>query len=62
MGLAPYGEPKYADLILDELDRPEADGTFRLDMDYFDYATGLTMTNGASTPCSADRRGSRSRR
>ena len=45
MGLAPYGEPKYVDLILDELIDLKADGTFRLNMDYFNYATGLTMTN-----------------
>jgi carbamoyltransferase len=45
MGLAPYGQPKYADLILDKLIDLKQDGTFRLDMDYFDYATGLTMTN-----------------
>lgn len=46
MGLAPYGEPKYADLILDYLLDLKDDGTFRLNMDYFNYATGLTMTNG----------------
>jgi carbamoyltransferase len=45
MGLAPYGEPKYVDLILDNLIDVKEDGTFRLDMSYFDYATGLTMTN-----------------
>ena len=45
MGLAPYGEPKYAQLILDELIDLKADGSFRLDMSYFDYCTGLTMTN-----------------
>ena len=45
MGLAPYGEPKYADLILGELMDLKADGTFRLDMRYFNYCTGLTMTN-----------------
>ncbi|MGD8617675.1 MAG: carbamoyltransferase [Gammaproteobacteria bacterium] len=45
MGLAPYGEPKYVDLILDRLIDLKADGTFRLNMDYFNYATGLTMTN-----------------
>ena len=44
-GLAPYGEPKYADLILDKLIDVKEDGTFRLDMSYFNYATGLTMTN-----------------
>jgi carbamoyltransferase len=46
MGLAPYGEPKYAQLILDHLIDLKADGSFRLDMSYFDYGTGLTMTNG----------------
>src|SRR6185437_4014378 len=45
MGLAPYGEPKYAQLILDHLIDLKADGSFRLDMSYFDYCTGLTMTN-----------------
>jgi carbamoyltransferase len=45
MGLAPYGEPKYVDLILDKLLDLKEDGTFRLDMSYFNYATGLTMTN-----------------
>jgi carbamoyltransferase len=45
MGLAPYGEPKYADLILDNLLDLKNDGSFRLDQSYFDYCTGLTMTN-----------------
>jgi len=45
MGLAPYGEPKYTDLILEKLLDLRADGTFRMDMKYFNYATGLTMTN-----------------
>jgi carbamoyltransferase len=45
MGLAPYGEPKYTNLILDKLVDLKEDGTFRMDMDYFNYATGLTMTN-----------------
>ena len=45
MGLAPYGEPKYADLIREKLIRVADDGSFQLDMSYFDYATGLTMTN-----------------
>lgn len=44
MGLAPYGVPKYADLILDNLIDLKKDGTFRLNMDYFNYTTGLTMT------------------
>jgi carbamoyltransferase len=46
MGLAPYGEPKYVDLILDNLLDLKEDGTFRLEMSYFNYATGLTMTGG----------------
>ena len=45
MGLAPYGEPRYAGLILDKLLDLKKDGTFRLDMQYFNYCTGLTMTN-----------------
>ena len=45
MGLAPYGEPKYASLILERLMDLKEDGTFRLDQSYFDYCTGLTMTN-----------------
>ena len=45
MGLAPYGEPVYADLIRDKLIDIKPDGSFRLDQDYFNYATGLTMTN-----------------
>jgi carbamoyltransferase len=45
MGLAPYGEPKYKRLILDNLIDLKADGSFRLDLSYFDYCTGLTMTN-----------------
>jgi len=45
MGLAPYGEPKYVDKILTHLLDLKDDGTFRLDMTYFNYATGLTMTN-----------------
>jgi carbamoyltransferase len=46
MGLAPYGEPRFAQTILDHLIDLKPDGTFRLDLDYFDYCTGLTMTNG----------------
>ena len=46
MGLAPYGEPRYAKTILDHLIDLKADGSFRLDMSYFNYCTGLTMTNG----------------
>jgi len=45
MGLAPYGEPKYADLILENLLDLKADGSFRLNLDYFDYCTGATMVN-----------------
>ena len=45
MGLAPYGEPKYKDLILEKLIDVKEDGSFRLDMSYFNYCTGLTMTN-----------------
>lgn len=45
MGLAPYGEPKYTQLILDHLIDLKPDGSFRLDMSYFDYCTGLYMTN-----------------
>ena len=45
MGLAPYGEPKYKDIILNNLIDVKADGTFRLTMKYFNYATGITMTN-----------------
>ncbi len=44
MGLAPYGEPKYADLIREKLVHVCADGSIRLDMDYFDFADRLTMT------------------
>ena len=45
MGLAPYGEPRYVGLIKAHLIDIKPDGTFRLDMRYFNYATGLTMTN-----------------
>lgn len=45
MGLAPYGEPKYADLIKEKLIQVAEDGSFQLDMSYFNFATGLTMTN-----------------
>lgn len=47
MGLAPYGEPKYAALMLDKLIDLKDDGSFRLDQRYFNYATGLTMANRA---------------
>jgi carbamoyltransferase len=46
MGLAPYGEPIYANRILDNLIDLKEDGSFRLDLSYFDYCTGLAMTNG----------------
>lgn len=45
MGLAPYGRPVYAQTILDHLVDVKADGSFRLDLQYFDYCTGFTMTN-----------------
>ena len=45
MGLAPYGEPKYRDLLLDHVIDLKPDGSFRLDQSYFDYCTGLRMTN-----------------
>ena len=45
MGLAPYGEPKYKDVIMRELIDLKNDGSFKLNMKYFNYATGLTMTN-----------------
>jgi len=47
MGLAPYGEPRYAKLILDRLIDLKSDGSFKLDLSYFDYCTGLRMTNKA---------------
>ena len=47
MGLAPYGEPRFVDLILDKLVRLKDDGSFKLNIDYFNYVHGLTMTNGA---------------
>ena len=45
MGLAPYGKPKYTDIILNKLIDLKEDGTFMLDQKYFNYSTGLTMTN-----------------
>jgi carbamoyltransferase len=45
MGLAPYGSPKYKDLIIENLIDLKEDGSFKLNMKYFNYATGLTMTN-----------------
>jgi carbamoyltransferase len=46
MGLAPYGEPRYVQVIYDNLVDVRDDGSFRLNMQYFNYCTGLTMTNG----------------
>lgn len=45
MGLAPYGEPKYVDTILEHIIDLKEDGSFRMDMSYFDYVSGLRMTN-----------------
>src|SRR5262249_62409825 len=45
MGLTPYGTPKYAQLIYDNLIDLKPDGSFRLNLDYFNYCTGLTATN-----------------
>ncbi len=45
MGLAPYGQPRFVDTIMEHLIAVKEDGSFRLDMSYFDYCTGLTMTN-----------------
>ncbi len=49
MGLAPYGESRFKDIILKKLIDVKEDGSFRLNMDYFNYATGLTMTNNKFT-------------
>jgi carbamoyltransferase len=46
MGLAPYGEPRYTNLILDHLIDLKSDGSFQLNQEYFDYCVGLRMTNG----------------
>ena len=46
MGLAPYGEPRFAQTILDNLIDLKPDGSFRLNIEFFEYCTGLTMTNG----------------
>lgn len=46
MGLAPYGKPQYAGLIMEKLIDLKPDGSFRLNLEYFNYCTGLTMTNG----------------
>ena len=45
MGLAPYGQPIYSDLIEEKLIDIKEDGSFRLDQSYFDYSTGFKMTN-----------------
>ncbi|MCR4344734.1 MAG: hypothetical protein NUV44_08200, partial [Candidatus Scalindua sp.] len=45
MGLAPYGEPKYTDIIMEEIVDVKEDGSFRMNMDFFNYCQGLTMTN-----------------
>jgi carbamoyltransferase len=47
MGLAPYGQAKYVDAIMEKIVRLKDDGSFKLNMDYFNYVHGLTMTNGA---------------
>ena len=62
MGLAPYGTPLFTDVILDKLLDLKDDGSFRLDLSYFNYCQGLTMTSSDSTSSSAARRGPRSRR
>ena len=45
MGLAPYGEPKFANLIKENLNIVAGNGSFQLNMEYFNFPTGLTMTN-----------------
>jgi carbamoyltransferase len=55
MGLAPYGQPKYTDKIFDHLLDLKPDGSFRLNLDYFEYCTGLTMTNGRFDALFGDR-------
>jgi carbamoyltransferase len=47
MGLAPYGEPRFVDVIFDKLVHLKEDGSFKMNMEYFNYLHGLTMTNGA---------------
>jgi len=61
MGLAPYGEPKYVDLILNELMDLKEDGSFKLNMKYFNFAAGLTMTNSKFENFSAVRPGNLNR-
>jgi len=62
MGLAPYGDPRFANAIRESLIDVKEDGSFRLNLEYFEYCTGLTMTNGRLTSCSAARRASPTRR
>ena len=45
MGLAPYGQPKYKDIIFEKLLDVKDDGSFKLNMEYFNYTVGFTMTN-----------------
>jgi len=59
MGLAPYGEPKYRDLILEKLLDLKPDGSFRLNMDYFGYCHTMYMTNQRFEGSSAVRPASR---
>jgi carbamoyltransferase len=55
MGLAPYGQPLYTEKILDNLLDLKPDGSFRLNLDYFEYCTGLTMTNARFDDLFGDR-------
>ena len=57
MGLAPYGEPKYKSLIYEHLIDVKDDGSFRMDMDYFNYPWGLSMTSNKFHNLLAVRRG-----
>lgn len=59
MGLAPYGEPKYKQLIYNHLIDVKEDGSFKMNMDYFNYCAGLTMTNNSLTNYSVHRRENR---
>ena len=59
MGLAPYGEPRFAQVILDHLIDLKEDGSIRLDQRHFDYCTGLRMTNDSFRRCSVSRHASR---
>ncbi len=61
MGLAPMASPSYRDLILDHLVDLKADGSLRMDMQYFNYCQGLTMTSRDSTSCSARHHADQSR-